>query len=236
MPDVVRNPEARAAESPSRPVAVRILTDRAALASRLGRLLRDAGGFLVLGQPGTGPAAVLLMDCAPFDPRKRTRLRRAARRDHPARVLWLLDAAPASGTAGRSMLDAVKAGWCHGYVHDDCSAAVLVQAVMAVAAGDVWMPRAMLLRAFYEPRNSRGGGAASAAAHATSRARTLLTVRERQIFRLVRSGLTNKEVGRQLEIAEDTVKKHLRNMYAKLGVRRRAQMLAKGAAEARASR
>jgi DNA-binding NarL/FixJ family response regulator len=33
--------------------------------------------------------------------------------------------------------------------------------------------------------------------------------------------LTNKEIARQLNIMEDTVKKHLQNVFGKLGVRRR---------------
>ena len=56
-----------------------------------------------------------------------------------------------------------------------------------------------------------------------------------QILHLVRRGLTNKEVGHHLGIEEDTVKKHLRNMYARLGVHRRAQMLLRSVGEARAS-
>jgi len=62
-----------------------------------------------------------------------------------------------------------------------------------------------------------------------------LTARERQILQLVRAGLTNKEVGRHLGIEADTVKKHLRNMYTKLGVHRRVQMLTTTSREARAS-
>ncbi|MGH8522376.1 MAG: response regulator transcription factor [Gammaproteobacteria bacterium] len=48
-----------------------------------------------------------------------------------------------------------------------------------------------------------------------------LTKREEQIVRLLGQGLTNKQMSRQLGIMEDTVKKHLQNVFGKLGVRRR---------------
>jgi DNA-binding NarL/FixJ family response regulator len=52
-----------------------------------------------------------------------------------------------------------------------------------------------------------------------------LTVREQQIVQLLTQGLTNKRIGQQLGIVEDTVKKHLQHIYDKLGVRRRALVI-----------
>lgn len=52
------------------------------------------------------------------------------------------------------------------------------------------------------------------------------TCREREIVRLVLRGLTNKQIAQTLGIAEDTVKKHLHRAYKKLGVRRRALLIA----------
>jgi two-component system, NarL family, nitrate/nitrite response regulator NarL len=43
-----------------------------------------------------------------------------------------------------------------------------------------------------------------------------LTERERQIVRLVSEGLSNKEIGRRLNIANGTIKVHLHNIYQKL--------------------
>lgn len=45
-------------------------------------------------------------------------------------------------------------------------------------------------------------------------------------MRLVLRGLTNKQIAQTLGIAEDTVKKHLHRAYKKLGVRRRALLIA----------
>jgi DNA-binding NarL/FixJ family response regulator len=49
-----------------------------------------------------------------------------------------------------------------------------------------------------------------------------LTSREREILRLVREGKTNTEIAGELWVSPGTVKKHLENVYAKLGVASRA--------------
>jgi DNA-binding CsgD family transcriptional regulator len=60
----------------------------------------------------------------------------------------------------------------------------------------------------------------------TPAASALLGRREREILRLVASGMTNREIAAVLFIAPGTVRKHLDNVYAKLGVRSRAQAVA----------
>ena len=57
-------------------------------------------------------------------------------------------------------------------------------------------------------------------------AAALLSPREREILGLVASGMTNREIAAVLFIAPGTVRKHLDNVYAKLGVRSRAQAVA----------
>ncbi len=51
-----------------------------------------------------------------------------------------------------------------------------------------------------------------------------LTTRERQIVRVMAEGLTNKEIGRRLTLAEGTVKVHLHHIYRKLGVSNRTEL------------
>ena len=48
--------------------------------------------------------------------------------------------------------------------------------------------------------------------------RTLLSPRELQVLQLIAEGLRNKEIGAKLDIAEDTVKIHIKNIFAKLEV------------------
>ena len=50
-----------------------------------------------------------------------------------------------------------------------------------------------------------------------------LTERESELLSLLSTGMTNRELGSHLYVSENTVKTHLRSLYAKLGVRNRAQ-------------
>jgi two-component system nitrate/nitrite response regulator NarL len=54
----------------------------------------------------------------------------------------------------------------------------------------------------------------------------LLTKRERQIAKLVSAGLPNKEVGRQLNLTEGTIKVHLHNIFSKFSIRNRTALTA----------
>ena len=47
------------------------------------------------------------------------------------------------------------------------------------------------------------------------------------MLRLIATGLSNADAGRKLFIAPSTVKKHLENIYAKLGTRNRTQAIAR---------
>jgi DNA-binding NarL/FixJ family response regulator len=53
-----------------------------------------------------------------------------------------------------------------------------------------------------------------------------LTPREREVLDLVRQGLSNREIGRTLWIAESTVKVHIRHVLEKLGARSRTEAAA----------
>ena len=53
-----------------------------------------------------------------------------------------------------------------------------------------------------------------------------LSARQRQILALLAAGRTNKEIARELVVSENTIKTHLANLYAKLGVGRRTEALA----------
>jgi two-component system nitrate/nitrite response regulator NarL len=54
----------------------------------------------------------------------------------------------------------------------------------------------------------------------------MLTDRERQIMRLVSEGLSNKEIGRRLNIADGTIKVHLHNIFQKLEISNRTVLAA----------
>ena len=56
--------------------------------------------------------------------------------------------------------------------------------------------------------------------------KTQLTSRERDVLRAVTEGATSREIGQRLEISENTVNFHLKNMFRKLELRNRVQLAA----------
>jgi DNA-binding CsgD family transcriptional regulator len=62
----------------------------------------------------------------------------------------------------------------------------------------------------------------------TKRGDAVLTPRQRDVFELIVHGMSNKEIARSLQLAEGTVKIHIKALFAKLGVRRRAAVAVAG--------
>jgi two-component system response regulator DevR len=56
-----------------------------------------------------------------------------------------------------------------------------------------------------------------------------LTLRERQVLELIADGLTNRQIGERLKLAEKTVKNYVSGLLAKLGMERRTQAAVYGA-------
>ena len=54
-----------------------------------------------------------------------------------------------------------------------------------------------------------------------------LTERETEVLRLLAAGLTNREIAEQLVVSPETVKKHIANIYGKLGTRNRTEAVAR---------
>lgn len=97
------------------------------------------------------------------------------------------------------------------------------KAVRTVIRGELWVPRALLVQLLFEHLQAGNGSAETPA-------EDKLTPREVEIISYVRRGFANKQIGEALAIREDTVKKHLRNAYTKLGVHRRTQIITSAAA------
>jgi DNA-binding NarL/FixJ family response regulator len=55
--------------------------------------------------------------------------------------------------------------------------------------------------------------------------RNLLSEREQQVAALACEGLSNKEIGRKLNLGDGTIKQHLNSIYKKLRVRSRYKLL-----------
>jgi two-component system nitrate/nitrite response regulator NarL len=66
----------------------------------------------------------------------------------------------------------------------------------------------------------------AAAAFREATMQIAITERERQIIHLISEGLSNKEIGRQLDVCEGTIKVHLHRIYQKLAIHNRATLAA----------
>jgi DNA-binding NarL/FixJ family response regulator len=160
---------------------------------------------------------VLLLDKALLDGLDPQSLRRIHAQSQHVRVLLLWD------EFCHGLVADVLRNRFHGFLLTACPPEGCLKAIRAVSQGELWMSRASLAMAIadlLEPSNA-GGIEASSATRRVDAAATL-TDRESQVVALVRRGCINKEIALELGIMEDTVKKHLQSVFAKLGVHRRA--------------
>jgi two-component system, NarL family, nitrate/nitrite response regulator NarL len=105
-------------------------------------------------------------------------------------------------------LVALAEAGAYGFIAKDAEPELLVQSLRQVANGQRLLPLS-------------GSGQA-----AREKSVRLLTERERQILRLVSEGLSNKEIGRRLNVTDGTIKVHLHNIFEKLLVSNRTALAA----------
>jgi DNA-binding NarL/FixJ family response regulator len=120
-------------------------------------------------------------------------------------VLYTWDATPSF------LVDAERLGVA-AVISKTVSAAELVDAIEHVAAGDATE---------LAPPPPRLAGRRSEI--------ETLSTREREVLALLALGLTNRAIGDELYLSTDTVKTYVRRVYAKLGVRNRAQAATRAA-------
>jgi two-component system nitrate/nitrite response regulator NarL len=137
----------------------------------------------------------------------------AATSEHlPTRIVFLTASAE-----DRELIIAAARG-AYGVVLKEAAPEVLVHCLRQVAAG-----RRLLPLASGEPLHGPEYQNANLGAENVL---TVLTERERQIMHLVSEGLSNKEVGRQLNVSDGTIKVHLHHIYQKLAISNRTALAA----------
>jgi DNA-binding NarL/FixJ family response regulator len=112
------------------------------------------------------------------------------------------------------LIELVRLG-THGIVLKDSSPAALLDCVQRVHRGERTVPQALVDRVRLRQLQRTTTGVDGSA----------LTLREREIVRLVALGRRNKAVAEALSITEGTVKIHLHNIYQKLDVEGRLELL-----------
>jgi len=122
------------------------------------------------------------------------------------------------------VIDAVRAG-ASGYLLKDASRELLLHTIRTVSSGTTLIRTDLLFEAIsslIHPKQAFQETEVS-----TIQALEELTPREREVLQLVAEGHTNKEIGKELGITEDTVKKHMQSILAKLDTTNRAGAVAK---------
>lgn len=130
---------------------------------------------------------------------------RAVRRESPNTEVLVLT----SALKNELVVQAIQAG-AIGYLLKHTEAPRLREAVHAAAAGQVQLSPEAAVFLLQEVR----------VPHTVVH----ITERETEVLRLVARSCSNKEIGRQLNISEATVKSHVRNIMDKLGLNSRVQV------------
>jgi DNA-binding NarL/FixJ family response regulator len=120
-----------------------------------------------------------------------------------------------SYTDEEAMMDAILAG-AGGYVIKDIRGLDLVSAVRTVASG----------RSLLDNRAAAALMGRIRAGEAKPGPLSDLTEQERVVLDLIGEGLTNRQIGERMFLAEKTVKNYVSNMLAKLGMHRRSEAAA----------
>jgi len=124
----------------------------------------------------------------------------AIRREFPDARLIALTTYGGDEDIRRALQAGVQAYLTKDVLHDD-----LLKAIRAVHAGETFLPPSV---------------AATLAAQIPG---SVLSAREMEVLSLIVDGLANKQIAYKLNIAEHTVKNHVKNILAKLGVADRTQ-------------
>lgn len=115
-----------------------------------------------------------------------------------------------------NVLGALRAG-AHGYLTKDASSEDIRAAILGVAGGEARIDPAVqhhLVAAL---------ASGPAPAEITPALPDELTPREAEVLVLIAAGLTNAEIAQRLYVSQTTVKSHINHLFAKAGLRDRAQ-------------
>jgi DNA-binding NarL/FixJ family response regulator len=208
------------------PVRVLLADDQRLVRESLGTLLGLLDGIELLATASDGEEAIAL--CEEHHPEVVLMDLRMPRLDgieatarlrerHPdVRVIALTTFAD-----DESVLGALRAG-ARGYLTKDASGQDIRSAILTVAAGEAALDPAVQ---HHVVAALAGSGAAQEDPSADSACELPdeLTPREAEVLALIAAGLTNAEIAERLVVSPTTIKSHINHLFAKAGLRDRAQ-------------
>ncbi len=202
---------------PDRRIRVFLLDDHEVVRRGLRELLEDQPDIEVVGEAESAAAALrripaLRVDVAVLDARLGDGsgidvCREIRSRDESIRAIILT-----SYDDDDALFAAIMAG-AAGYVLKQIHGTDLVDGIRRVAAGQSLLDPALVARVLQRVRDGSGPPDELAA----------LTEQERKILACIAEGMTNRQIGQRLYLAEKTVKNYVSSLLAKLGLQRRTQ-------------
>jgi RNA polymerase sigma factor (sigma-70 family) len=206
------------------PIKVLIADDHAMFREALRMLLTQESGIQVVGEATQGDEAlsmaealepdILLLDIRMPKVDGLTVLPKIREKSPRTKVLIL-----SAFFEDDLIIEAMQNG-AKGYLLKEATYKDLIKAIYATHAGELWAERKVLtqlLERLFQKVNDL---------HVPiSEIRENLTEREQEIVKWVIHGMTNKEIATQLGISDKTVKTHLSNIFSKLKVSRRLELL-----------
>lgn len=202
-------------------IRVLLVDDHTLFRSGIKALLQRHGAFEVVGEAGDGLEGVkraksLKPDVVLLD------LHMPGISGHEA-VQLIIEEVPEAHVVmltvsedADDLLDALRAG-AQGYLLKNIDADFLVDAILRAAEGEAVMSAQMTSKLMQSVRSATKAPAPATADH------DKLTPREREIIGFLVSGASNKEIARDLDLAESTVKIHIQGILKKLGLTSRVQ-------------
>ncbi|MEU5086050.1 response regulator transcription factor [Streptomyces sp. NPDC021356] len=224
-------------EAGRKPARVVVADDQTVVREGIVMLLGLLPGIEVVGSAGDGDEAVeLVAEVAPDVVLMDLRMPRcdgveATRRirsEYPGTQVVILT----TYADDESLFPALRAG-ARGYLTKDAGGDEIVRAVESVLSGDAGLSPS-IQRRLLERLSGADPRQVPAAEPPDG-----LTTRECEVLALIAEGLSNQEIARRLHVSTATVKTHINNLFAKAGLKDRAQAVryayAKGLARPPAS-
>ncbi|MFI6621970.1 response regulator [Streptomyces sp. NPDC050528] len=209
-------------EAVRRPARVVVADDQTVVREGIVMLLGLLSGIEVVGAAADGDEAVrLVAELAPDVVLMDLRMPRcdgveATRRiraEYPGTQVVVLT----TFADDASLFPALRAG-ARGYLTKDAGGDEIVRAVESVLSGDAGLSPSIqrrLLERLSEPEPLPSSEPAQPPDG--------LTTRETEVLVLIADGLSNQEIARELHVSTATVKTHINNLFAKTGLKDRAQ-------------
>ena len=204
----------------SAPIKVFLLDDHEIVRRGVKDLLEAEDDITVIGEAGTASSALaripaLKPDVAVLDVRLPDGDGVSVCRDIRSQMPQVACLMLTSFGDDEALFDAIMAG-AAGYVLKQIRGTDLVGAVRTVASGQSLLDPEAASRVMARMRDQSRRSDPLAA----------LTGQERKILELIGEGLTNRQIGERLFLAEKTVKNYVSALFAKLGMERRTQAAA----------